>query len=175
MDSKRYSLQRIASIHVEPYLAIYAKKKFAKDPATGAIKIPDTFDLYHCVWQVMRRRPMDTKPLGDENLQIWLPARRCAEGVTQKNPAYWNYISPRGARHVENQLRRLFNWEFHHYCEENLAMGVSKVDTVRNFIRQYGFSLDSEDALLKNLQRYQIAMSTFLNIKMRKNKKRRKI
>ena len=175
MEKGKYSKLRVASIRVEPYLAIYARKKFEIEPKTGGIKIPDTFDLYHCVWQVMMRRPKDTKPLGDENLTIWLPARRSIDGITQKNPAYWNYISPRGARHVEYQLRRLFNWEFHYYCEEKINQGITKIGAVRSFSAMYGLGFDHEDALLKNLQRYERTLCLFLGIKKRKYKKKHQI
>ena len=49
--------RRVCAIRVEPYLATYAKMKFDVDPKTGGIRIPDSFDLYHCVWQLMSRRP----------------------------------------------------------------------------------------------------------------------
>lgn len=175
MEKEKYQRKRVASIHVEPYLAAYARKKFDIDEKTGGIKIPDIFDLYHCVWQVMLRRPKDTVPLGNENLAIWLPARRGIDGMMQKNPAYWNYISPHGARQVEKQLRRLFNWEFHHYCEDRIAGGMTKIDAVRSFAGQYALGIDCEDALLKNLQRYERTMCVFLGIQKRKNRKKRKI
>ena len=173
MEKEKYQRMRVASIRVEPYLAAYARKKFEIDGKTGGIKIPDTFDLYHCVWQVMSRRPKAVQPSGDGNLTIWLPCRRAVEGVPGKHPEHWNYISSRGAHLIEKQLRRLFNWEFHHYCEDQVAQGVQKVDAVRGFIRYYGLGLDCEDALLKNLQRHERAISVFLGIKKRKNKKKR--
>lgn len=175
MDKEKYLMKRVASIRVEPYLAEYARKKFEIDGKTGGIKIPDTFDLYHCVWQVMSRRPKDTQPMGDENLTIWLPCRRALDGMPGKHPEYWNYISPRGVHLVEKQLRRLFNWEFHHYCEDQVARGVMKVDAVRSFIRFYGLGLDCEDALLKNLQRHERTISVFLGIKKQKSRKKRNI
>lgn len=174
MEHQQYQKRRVASIHVEPYLATYAQRKFEIDPKTGGIKIPDTFDLYHCVWQVMSRRPKGCEPQGNENLTIWLPARRGIDGLTQKNPAFWNYISPRRQWIIEKSLRRLFNWEFHHYVEQCLAQSMPKVDAVRAFIKLYGLGLDCEDALLKNLQRYERTISTFLGIQKRKNKKNRR-
>lgn len=175
MEHQQYLRKRVATIRVEPYLATYARRKFETDPKSGGIKIPDNFDLYHCVWQVMSRRPKAAASPGDENLAIWLPARRGIDGIAQKNPAFWNYISPRGARLIEKSLRRLFNWEFHHWCEDQVAQGVQKVDAVRGFIRYYGLGLDCEDALLKNLQRHERAVSVFLGIKKRKYKKKHQI
>ena len=49
MEHQLYQKRRVAMIRVEPYLAAYARRKFETDPATGSIRIPDSFDLYHCV------------------------------------------------------------------------------------------------------------------------------
>lgn len=175
MYPKLYEKRRVASIRVEPYLAQYARMKFDTDPKTGGIKIPDSFDLYHCIWQLMERRPRHTEDQDDTNLSIWLPARRGIDGVTQKNPAFWNYIPRRKFWIIEKALRRLFNWEFHHYCENLVSQSVTKKEAVDRFIRMYGLGLDCEDALLKNLQRHERAISLFLGIQKKKNKKKRKI
>lgn len=177
MESQQYMKRRVAAIRVEPYLAAYARMKFDVDAKTGGIKIPDSFDLYHCVWQLMERRPLNATLPDEPNLLIWLPARRGTEELAQKNPAFWNYLSPRSARLIERSLRRLFNWEFHHYMEmaTHGDHKVTKVQAVRNFIRKYGLGIDSEDALLKNIQRHERTIQLFLDIKKRKNKKKRNI
>ena len=171
MDSQRYQNRRVCAIRVAPYLAKYARMKFDVDAQTGGIRIPDSFDLYHCVWQLMERRPADAVTAADANLTIWLPARRGIDGQAQKNPAFWNYLSPRSARQVERSLRRLFNWEFHHYCEDLVSRGTAKKEAVMRFIRMYGLGIDSEDALLKNLQRHERSVQEFLGIKKGKNQK----
>lgn len=177
MEHQQYMKRRVCAIRVEPYLATYAKMKFDVDPKTGGIRIPDSFDLYHCVWQLMERRPADAELPGDPNLLIWLPARRGTDGLAQKNPAFWNYLSPRSARQVEIQLRRLFNWEFHHYMDTAIhgEQRRTKIQAVRSFISKYGLGLDCEDALLKNIQRHERTIQVFLGIKKRKKKKKRKI
>ena len=177
MESQQYMKRRVAAIRVEPYLAAYARMKFDIDAKTGGIKIPDSFDLYHCVWQLMERRPMDVQQAEEPNLLIWLPARRGTDGLAQKNPAFWNYLSPRSARLIERSLRRLFNWEFHHYVDmvTHGEHRQNKVQAVRSFIRRYGLGIDSEDALLKNIQRHERTLQVFLGIKKRKNKKKRNI
>ena len=171
MDPQQYMKRRVCAIRVEPYLAEYARRKFDIDPKTGGIRIPDSFDLYHCVWNLMERHPVNAEPPGDANLVIWLPARRNTEGVAQKNPAYWNYLSPRSQHLVEKSLRRLFNWEFHHYCEDLISRGCKKAEAVRSFISLYRLGIDSEDALLKNLQRHERTVQVFLGIKKRKSGK----
>lgn len=175
MEKEKYARKRVAAIRVEPYLAKYARNKFDIDPKTGGIKIPDSFDLYHCVWQLMERRPKDAVLPDDPNLVIWLPSRRGVEGQPGKHPEHWNYLSPRSARMIEKSLRRLFNWEFHHYCMEHVAAGMTRKETIGAFIRRYGLGLDCEDALLKNLQRHERTLRVFLGIKNRKNKKNRHI
>lgn len=175
MEHQQYMKRRVAAIRVEPYLATYARMKFDTDQKTGGIKIPDSFDLYHCVWQLMERRPKGAEVPQDPNLSIWLPARRGIEQVAQKNPAFWNYLSPRSARLIEKSLRRLFNWEFHHFCEDLISQGVCKKEAVGRFIRMYGLGIDCEETLLKNLQRHERTIQVFLGIKKRKNKKNRHI
>lgn len=183
MEHQKYQGRRVAIIRVAPYLAAYARKKFEIDPKTGGIRIPDSFDLYHCVWQLMERRPHFTgsdqaqtgDPLHGEELAIWLPARRGTEGMGQKNPAFWNWIPPRKHWIIEKALRRLFNWEFHYWCEQQVEQGRIKVEAVRMFIRLYGLGLDCEDALLKNLQRHERTMKAFLGITKSGNHRKRKI
>lgn len=172
MERQQYQKRRVTHIRVTPYLAQYARMKFEIDEKTGGIKIPDSFDLYHCVWQLMERRPRHAKDPSDVNLAIWLPARRGIDGLTQKNPAFWNYIPPRRQWIIEKALRRLFNWEFHHFCENLVSQSVTKKEAVDRFIRMYGLGIDSEDALLKNLQRHERTISTFLGIKKPKNKEK---
>lgn len=177
MEHQQYMKRRVCAIRVEPYLATYAKMKFDVDPKTGGIRIPDSFDLYHCVWQLMERRPVGAELPGEPNLMIWLPARRGTDGLAQKNPAFWNYLSPRSARQVERQLRQLFNWEFHHYMDMATRgeQRRTKIQAVRSFISKYSLGLDCEDALLKNIQRHERTIQVFLGIKKGENKKKRKI
>lgn len=171
MEHQQYMKQRVCAIRVESYLAKYARAKFDVDPKTGGIRIPDSFDLYHCVWQLMERRPKGAELPDSPNLTIWLPARRCTEGLAQKNPAYWNYLSPRSQRLIEKSLRRLFNWEFHHFCDNLVSQSVTKKEAVDRFISMYDLGIDAEDTLLKNLQRHERTIQVFLGIKKRKNKK----
>ena len=174
MEHQQYQKKRVAQICIKPYLATYAKKKFEIDPKTGGIKIPDSFDLYHCIWQLMERQPRHQADGSEQkvNLTIWLPFRRT---TPSKHPEYWNYIPPRKHWIIEKALRQLFNWEFHHYVEGLITKGTAKVDAVRSFIRYYGLGLDCEDALLKNMQRYERSIQAFLGIQKTKNKKKRKI
>lgn len=90
-------------------------------------------------------------------LLISLPSRRpsSTEGPW-KDPAYYNYISPQGAREVETCLRREFNFEFHRVMLENEAAGHPRrnIDVVDDFICEYRLQSITSDALLKNYYRY---------------------
>lgn len=163
--------RRTASIQVQPYLAEYARRKFSRDPQTGGIVIPDSFNLYHCVWQSMSKWPLERWHVGvmrrvesgEGNLLIHLPDRH-REGGLRKDPRYWNYLPPRAAHEIGRELKRLFDWEFHHYMEQRLKAGDTKVGAVREFARLYGLGIDAEDTLLKNFQRYERRMGIFLRL-----------
>ena len=171
-------IRRVATIRVEPYLAKYARMKFDVAPETGGVIIPDSFSLYHCVWQAMSKWPLERWHIGvkrrvdtpEGNLLIHLPKRREEGGVT-KDPRYWNYISPRHARLINRELKRLFDWEFHHYVEVQLEYhpDITKKEAVRRFIQKYGLGIDTEDALLKNFQRHERTIRIFLGLKKRKS------
>ena len=178
MEHHQQQKRRVAMIRVEPYLAKYARRKFDIDPETGGIRIPDSFNLYHCVWQSMAKWPVRNWRIGfnrpaegsEGNLLIHLPNRR-EEGGFRKNPLYWNYISPRHARLINRELKRLFDWEFHHYVEILLEYhpDMTKKESVGRFVRKYDLGIDAEDALLKNFQRHERAVRIFLGLKKRKN------
>ena len=176
MEKEDCLKQKTASISVEPYLATYARKKFNIDPKTGGIKIPDKFNLYHAVWHAMAKWPLERWYIGVKrrvdnpqgNLLIHLPD--CREGGVRKNPLYWNYISPRSARVINRELKRLFDWEFHHYVEILLEYhpDITKKEAIARFAKKYALGIDTEDALLKNFQRHEKAVRIFLGLKKNK-------
>lgn len=153
---KRY-LKKVSVIKIEPYLAEYINAKYDKDPNTGGLRIPHQSDLYHCVWENMSRQRSDQHEPEDGNLRISLPCRRARhEGQSWKDPAYFNYLSPKAAREVESCIRRMFNFELHRALLENEEFGKERrnLDVVYDFIRTYHLQSVSEDALLKNYYRY---------------------
>lgn len=164
MNSERRQRRRVCEIRVEPYLAIYARRKFGSDSRTGGIVIPVQYELHHAVWHAMERRPLGAVLPQEPNLTIHLPYHRpVPEWQPAKDPAFWNYISPRGQRAIEQTLRRLFNWEFHHWMEEK-PLGMTDKERLRAFVRSYGLGIDSEDTLMKNWQRYLRTMRVLLNL-----------
>jgi hypothetical protein len=178
MNQQQSHSRRVAQIRVEPYLAAYARRKFPIDPITGGIKVPDKFDLYHCIWHSMSKWPLERWNIGvrrkadapEGNLLIHLPNRR-SEGGIRKNPLFWNYISRRHARLINRELKRLFDWEFHHYVEILLEYhpDMTKKEAVQRFAKKYALGIDCEDALLKNFQRHEKTIRIFLGLRKRKN------
>lgn len=162
MEKEKYLRKRVTAIRVEPYLAEYARKKFDIDPKTGGIKIPDTFDLYHCIWNRMEKPPQGLSATEDANLKIFLPCRRTgADGLPRKHPEYWNYLSATSVLEVEACLRQLFNFDFHQQMMDNEHRGRPRqqAEVVEWFLYQYGIDSITPAALLKNFQRYRQRIS----------------
>jgi hypothetical protein len=144
-----------AHINIEPYLAEYAKAKFAIHGSDGGIIIPCYSDLYHCIWEHMsikKKNQMNVKG----NLLIHLPSRRTADSYVGKNPAYYNYLSTTAASDIEKCLRLMFNFELHRLLLENEEFGhqSKNIDLIVEFRHTYSLDSISEDALLKNYYRY---------------------
>lgn len=162
MEKERYHRKRVCSIRVEPYLAEYARKKFDVDPKSGGIKIPYTYDLYHCIWNRMEKPPIGAADVEGANLKIFLPCRRTgADGLPRKHPEYWNYLSPTSALEVETCLRQLFNFDFHQQMMDNEHLGRPRqqAEVVEWFLSRYGIRSLTSSALLKNFQRYRQRIS----------------
>lgn len=174
MLRKNTSQIGIVVICIEPYLAEYAKNKFASGGRDDAIRIPYNSEFYHCVWEHMAKRRSDQPLQTDGNLRILLPSRRMTEDGPLKNPSYYNYLSPAAVSLIERYLRRQFNYEFHQVMldNENLGRPERQLDLAIDFIRRYRLESITEDALLKNFQRYRMRLHPRPK---RKYEKRRKI
>ena len=159
MERERYLKNRVASIRVEPYLAEYARKKFAVDPKSGGIKIPYTFELYHCIYNRMEKKPAGAVENPDVNLTINLPDSRMM--AVRKHPEYWNWLSLSAIAEIESCLRSLFNYDFHTVMMANEVMGRPRQqrEIVDDFISEYRLTQITSDALLKNFQRYRMRLS----------------
>lgn len=156
MHKEKRALKKIATIKIEPYLAEYIIGKYGMDTKSGAVKIPHTSDLYHCVWENMSKQRANQPDNADGNLRILLPCRKGGEGVVWKDPAYYNYLSPSAAKYIEKQIRRMFNFELHSVLLENEEFGRQRnnSEVIFDFIRTYRLFSISSDALLKNFYRF---------------------
>lgn len=138
------------TISMTPYLAEYMRGKY-NNGSEEPFQIPDSDDLYHLLWTLMNKRPVNASPVDEGNLVIALPDRRIG-----KDPAYYNYLAPRSQKIIEDAVSRLFNLELHQKLDENMQNGhlMDNIDVVHQFMCCYGIDSISEDALLKNYYRW---------------------
>lgn len=138
-------------ITLTPYLAEYLWGLYnngSKEP----VKFPDNSDLYHLIWDLMIKRPVNISCVDEGNFQIALPDRRAG-----KDPAYYNYLSLKSQKLIEKRVRSMFNTDLHQTIEENENNECStftRIDVVHIFMCSYGIDSITEDALLKNYSRW---------------------
>lgn len=156
MEKRKREQKRVAVIRIEPYLAEYISAKYEIDSITGGVKIPHSTDLYYCIWDKMSQQRINQPDIVNSNLRIHLPFRRSILGLPYKDPAYYNYISTAGAKEIEGQIRRMFNFELHRVLLENEEFGRARknLDVIYDFINDYNLKSISSDALLKNYYRF---------------------
>lgn len=145
-------------INVEPHVAEYIRGKFF-DEDLGAVKFPASRDIYVLIYDLLQRRPAD-HPVDTGNLEFGLPERRAG-----KDPAYYNYLSARAQKLINDKLRLMMWTELHDLMDENKHIrGIKFNETIYTFMTKYGIESITEDALFKNYQRYRY--------KTRRNQKR---
>lgn len=157
MHRKKRLLKQVTTIRIEPYLAEYISAKYGIDEATGGVRIPYTTDLYFCIWENMTKCHKNQSQSSSGNLRIILPCRRAGQDSGPwKDPAYYNHLSASSVKEVENQIRRMFNFELHRTLLENEEFGRAKrnLDVIDDFIHDYELKSISSDALLKNYYRF---------------------
>lgn len=135
-------------IAVEPHVAEYLRGKYF-DPEAGAVHFPALLDVYILIFDLLQKRPA-SNPVDSGNLEICLPDRR--QG---KSPETYNYLSERSQKLLANKFRLMMWAELHDYMDEEKHLnGTQFKDTVFRFMRKYGIEAITEDALLKNYQRW---------------------
>lgn len=132
----------------DPYVAEYIKGKFY-DPEAGAVRFPATLDIYILIYDLLQRRPI-TCPVDTGNLEFVLPERRIG-----KDPVSYNYLSGRAQKILADKMRLMMWAELHDYMDENKHLnGIQFKESVFMFLRKYSIESITEDALLKNYQRW---------------------
>ncbi len=165
MEHKKRLSKIVTTIHIEPYLAEYAIRKFNHHSETDAVMFPPGSCVYCTVWENMARpRANASTPAQEGNLTIFLPSRRAGiDGGKWKDPAYFNYLSPRAVNEIEAELREVFNLDLRRTIlkneKERRESKEKRIDVVNRFMQQYGLTAITEDALLKNYARYINRMS----------------
>lgn len=145
-------------INIKKHLQEYLIGKFGND---GIVSLPDGCDLYHTLFNLTQKRPLNC-PFDTGNLTLALPNRRIG-----KNPAFYNYLGQRGEHIFEQHVEVMFWAELHDMIDYNKHReGIDYADSVISFMKMYDISSISEDALIKNYYRWRI--------KIRKRDKKRK-
>lgn len=134
-------------IKVDDYCAEWLRAKYAGDD--GIIYLPDDLDLYHLLWDLMARRPVDVSPIDEGNIEIFLPCRR--EG---KKPSTFNYIYPKSQRLFNQKVKSLISLDLHTYVEAMCSRGIMLIDAIGQYKLRYQIDSISDEALLKNIQRW---------------------
>lgn len=132
----------------DPYVAEYIKGKFY-DQEAGAVRFPASLDIYILIYDLLQRRPV-TCPVDTGNLEFVLPERR--QG---KDPVSFNYLSGRAQKILGDKMRLMMWAELHDFMDENKHInGIQFKESVFMFLRKYSIESITEDALLKNYQRW---------------------
>lgn len=140
-------------IQISDYVAEYIRGKYY-DPQAGCVRFPSGLDIYILIYDLLQRRP-DGAPLDRGNLEFALPDRREGNMPFGKNPETYNYLSKRSAKMIGEKLNLMMWAELHDFMDENKhAFGIRFKDSVFTFLRKYDIESISEDALLKNYQRW---------------------
>lgn len=133
---------------VEPHVAEYIRGKFY-DSQAGTVRFPSTMDIYILIYDLLQRRPAD-HPFDTGNLEFALPERR--EG---KDPLSYNYLSGRAQKILGDKMRLMMWAELHDLMDENKHInGIQFKESVFLFMHKYDIESITEDALLKNYQRW---------------------
>lgn len=142
-----------AKIQVEPYVAEYIIGKYYSQD-DGAVRFPPSLDIYVTIYDLMAKRPTGAGA-DSGNLCFCLPDRRDANNRGGKSPETYNYFSDRSVRILERRMRVMLWAELHDFMDENKHLrGVRFIDSVFIFMQRYCIQSISEDAMLKNYQRW---------------------
>ncbi len=139
-------------ITIKPHLAEYAHGKYAEDLSKPPVRFPDNLDIYHKIHDLTEKRPVNCmKDIG--NLEIILPDRR--HEIGGKNPDTYNYLGIRSQALIERKIEIMMFAEIHDLLDENKHVyGIDFIDSVHYFMRKYCIESITEDAFLKNYQRW---------------------
>lgn len=148
-----FFLMITTKIQVEPYIAEYIIGKYYS-PDDGAVHFPPSLDIYVTIYDLMARRPASAGA-DTGNLCFCLPDRREANKKCGKSPENYNYFSEKAVKILEKRMRVMLWAELHDFMDENKHLrGVRFIDSVFIFMHRYDITSISEDAMLKNYQRW---------------------
>lgn len=135
-------------ISVAPHLAEYLSGKFG-DFKAGPVRLPDSSDLYHVIWDLLEKRPCNAV-VESGNLELVLPERSVG-----KRPDTYNYLGRRSQSIINSKIELMMWSEAHDFIDEQKHQhGVDYKDSVIRFRQKYGIESLSEDAFIKNYYRW---------------------
>lgn len=140
-------------IQVDQHVAEYIRGKYF-DHEAETVRFPSALDIYILIYDLLQKRPINA-PLDSGNLEFALPDRREANMAGGKSPEQFNYLSARAAKRLGDKMRLMMWAELHDLMDENKHIkGIQFKDSVYQFMCRYGIESISEDAMLKNYQRW---------------------
>lgn len=140
-------------ISIDQTTAEYIRGRYF-DQDRGVVRFPPSSDIYIRVYDLLAKRPVD-HPVDVGNLEFALPDRRDANPPGGKDPKIYNYLSKRAAKILEDRFRLLMWAELHEFMDEEKHLnGTQYKDAVLIFMNRYCIESITEDALLKNYQRW---------------------
>jgi hypothetical protein len=148
-------------ISIKEHLSEFMIGRYNHHDEQTPIRFPDSLDLYHTIYDLLVRRPANVSGHDTGNLYFFLP-----EIFPGKKTSSYNYLGVRSVKIIEKKIEVKFWAEVHDLFDHNKTMhGINYIESAHQFLTDYGISAISEDALLKNYQRWRD--------KVRKHNKRR--
>lgn len=140
-------------IEIDAAVAEYIRGRYY-DSEVGAVRFPPSSDIYFTIYDLLLKRPT-TNPVDSGNLEFVLPDRREANHAGGKDPKTYNYISKHGAAILCGRFRSLMWAELHEFMDEEKHLkGTQYKDAVHLFMCKYSIESLTDDAMLKNYQRW---------------------
>jgi len=141
-------------IQIENHLAEYCVGKWGKN-FSNPVRFPDHTELYLKIHDLTQKRPK-LVPVDVGNLEIVIPNRRSdSDDEIRKNPEVYNYLSDRSVISIQKTIRAMMRAELHEYMiEQKHRYGIDYIESSNEFKCKYGIVSISDDAFLKDCQRW---------------------
>lgn len=135
-------------IQLKDYLKEYLIGKYCNG-VESAIRVPPHTVLYEKMYHLVSRRPLSAG-MDTGNTLFELRFRNSC-----KDPRVYNWFSMRHQKKIEQTVNLQMRSEFHYFVDNlHHRHGVAYIDAVVEFMKQYGITTLSEEALIKDYQRY---------------------
>ncbi|MEA4918136.1 hypothetical protein [Proteiniphilum sp.] len=136
-------------INIKPHLKEYVTGRYNQFNEKSPVRFPDHTDIYILIWDLLVKRPADYF-IDEGNLEIVLPDR-----YGSKPPEYYNYLGARSQKRIERKIQIMMWADFREFMEiERSRNGSGIVISVHLFMKKYGITSISEDALIKSYYRW---------------------